>query len=112
MLELARTEAAFVSCMAAPEALDAVHAAKTETLVRVAPDELLLIGALGSGPKVAAASCIPSGNAIPMNTPSGKSIETATRMRIAVVAPANAATACGVRAPKTTSAAVARTIQA
>ncbi len=56
MLELARTEAAFVSCMAAPEALDAVHAAKTETLVRVAPDELLLIGALGSGPKVAAAA--------------------------------------------------------
>lgn len=56
MLELARTEAAFVSCMASAEALDAMQATKVVTTVRVAPDELLLIGASGSGPKVAAAA--------------------------------------------------------
>lgn len=56
MLELARTEAAFVSCMASAEALDAMPAATAVTTVRVAPDELLLIGAPGSGPKVTAAA--------------------------------------------------------
>lgn len=56
MLELARTEAAFVSCMASPEALDAMQATKVVTTFRVAPDELLLIGAPGSGPKVATAA--------------------------------------------------------
>jgi sarcosine oxidase gamma subunit len=56
VLELARTEADLVACLAAPEALDAMQATKVVTTVRVAPDELLLIGALGSGPKVAAAA--------------------------------------------------------
>jgi hypothetical protein len=50
VLELARTEAAFVSCMASAEALDAMRSTKVVTTVRVAPDELLLIGAPGSGP--------------------------------------------------------------
>ena len=52
MLELARTEAAFVSCMGAAEALDAVHVPKTVTAVRVAPDELMLLGAPGSAAKI------------------------------------------------------------
>lgn len=56
MLELARTEAAFVSCMASAEALEAVHVPKTVTACRVAPDELLLIGASGSASRIAAAA--------------------------------------------------------
>ena len=56
MLELARTEAAVVTCMASPEALDAVHVPRTVTMVRVAPDELLLIGAPGSAARVVAAA--------------------------------------------------------
>jgi hypothetical protein len=40
--------------MASAEALDAMQATKVATTVRVAPDELLLIGAPGSDTKVAA----------------------------------------------------------
>lgn len=56
MLELARTEAGLVGCFASAEALDAVHTPKGATACRVAPDELLLIGAPGSPAKVAAAA--------------------------------------------------------
>jgi sarcosine oxidase gamma subunit len=56
VLELARADAAFVSCLASPQALDAVHVPRTVSMVRVAPDELLLIGAPGSAARVAAAA--------------------------------------------------------
>ncbi len=56
MLELARTEAALVGCFASASALDAVRTPKTVTACRVAPDELLLIGAPGSAAKIAVAA--------------------------------------------------------
>jgi sarcosine oxidase gamma subunit len=56
VLELARTEAGLVGCFASAEALYAVHTPKGATACRVAPDELLLIGAPGSAAKVAAAA--------------------------------------------------------
>jgi hypothetical protein len=42
--------------MASADALDAVHVPKTVTACRVAPDELLLIGASGSAARIAAAA--------------------------------------------------------
>lgn len=56
MLELARTEAALTTCLAAAEALDAVHVPRTVAACRVAADELLLIGAPGSVTRAASAA--------------------------------------------------------
>jgi sarcosine oxidase gamma subunit len=56
VLELARTEAAFVSCMASPEGLDALHVTRSLTALRVAPDELLLVGRPASAARIVAAA--------------------------------------------------------
>jgi hypothetical protein len=53
---------------------------------------------------LAAAALMPSGKAVPINTPIGKRIPVATAMRTAVTDPANLPMACGVRTPNAANA--------
>lgn len=56
MLELAATQLTAVSCLAAPDAVDAAMATANAYACRIAPDEALLLGKPGAGPKLVAAA--------------------------------------------------------